>query len=393
MDKAIENMRGYAIVSVTGGEPEQFLNHCRAQGVLVRSCKTVSEIELKLRLRKQDISRARHCASRSNCELKELQTLGAGYVWSRVKKRYFLIFGMLLGIVLLCISNLYIWDIEIVGNETVPEHEILNALEGCGVYIGASWTDFTADQIRSKLLYELPELSFLTVNVNGSRATVLVRERIAVPEIDYDSEFSDIVALKSAVVESVYAYRGTALVQSGSVVHSGDILISGYMPEFAEDATVGTTVSALGEVWAQTSYEFTVSESLTCYEKQYTGRESRNFAIIFGENRLNFYSRTGIYRANCDTIYNEWNLGIENLLSLPISLVCETRTEYETIQAVQNQDELMQRLESLLYARLLREIGDTGEIIAYNTNASADGDELILTLKATCREQIGIKIG
>lgn len=391
VERSIEKLRGYAIVRITGAEPKRFLNNCKKQGIMLRNCKTISPIELECRILKKDIPRARHSAEMSQCELKETANIGAGYTWMRIKKRYFLLLGMLTSLIFLAFSGLYIWDIEIEGNETVPDYEILNILGDSGVYIGANWTGFNADQIRSEVLYRLPELSFLTVNVNGSKATVQVRERIAVPEMSYDSQFSDIIATKNAVISSVFAYRGFAVVQAGSTVKKGDVLISGNMPELVQETPKSIEVSALGEVWGETYYEISISESLISYEKVYTGRESENFAIVFGEKRLNFYTRTGIYRAKCDTIYDEWILGVENLISSPISLVRETRCEYETVETIQNPADVTARLETELLERLERELGETGKIIAKSLTAKSEGNSITVTLKATCHEQIGEK--
>ena len=100
-------------------------------------------------------------------------------------------------LILLGASGLYIWDIDIVGNETVSDSEILDALSECGVYIGANWTGFNSDMIRSRALELMPQLSFITVNVHGSRATVIVRERIEPPALESGTGTRDMVARRS----------------------------------------------------------------------------------------------------------------------------------------------------------------------------------------------------
>ncbi|MGE4354239.1 MAG: sporulation protein YqfD [Oscillospiraceae bacterium] len=387
MEKAVERLRGYVEVSVSGGNPEKFLNLSTRRGILLTDCRSLSEVELRCIIPRRYIRAAEDCANKTQCELKVLRRRGASFTIGKVRRRYFLLAGLFTVLLLLGVSSLHIWDIEVVGNETVSKAEILNVLEDCGVYIGANWTEFRSDLIRSEALERLQNLSFLTVNVKGSRATVIVRERIPVPEMDYDREPCDIVAEKNGVIDTIHVFRGKAAVSRGSAVLKGDVLISGAVPGISET----NQVSAFGEIKAQTYYTFSASESLEMQKKVPTGREARNYAIIFGGNRLNFYRNTGIFRDDCDTIYNEWKLEVKGLFTLPITVVRETRAQYELTPASKDPAEVETRLKNLLAARLKREVGETAEIETYDFAVREDGDALTVTLRATCLEAIGVK--
>ena len=60
----------------------------------------------------------------------------------------------------------------------MPDEEILRALEQNGVGIGTFSFSLDPEGLRNRVLLEIPELSWLTVNVSGCRATVQVRERV-----------------------------------------------------------------------------------------------------------------------------------------------------------------------------------------------------------------------
>ena len=164
----------------------------------------------------------------------------------------------------------------------MSDSEILDALSECGVYIGANWTGFNSDMIRSRALELMPQLSFITVNVHGSRATVIVRERIEPPALESGTGTRDMVARRSGVVEYVNAFRGFALVSAVSPVLVGDTVISGTVPgvEIWGKPTEYSQVNAPGEVWARTFYEFTAMSPLVRYKKDFTGREATNYSLI-----------------------------------------------------------------------------------------------------------------
>lgn len=388
MEKTVERARGLVEISVSGGNPEQFLNLCARQGVELYECRPVSEVELRCTVPRRFTSAARFCAERAQCEMKIRGRHGASFTVSRVKRRYVLLSGLFFALLLLGVSGLYIWDIDVVGNENIKTAEILNVLEDCGVCIGANWTEFDADLIRAKAITRLPELSFITVNVNGSRATVIVRERIDVPEINFATENCDIIATKGGIITEISAYRGSPRIAVGSAVLAGDVLISSEVVGVG-DAPSSNFVSSYGEVWAHTFYDFTASESLVTYKKVLTGRESEKFALIFGKTRLNLYSNTGIVKAECDTIYDVWKAEVGGLFTLPVSLVRESRAQYTQEKYVKSPVDVEARLKELLTERVERELGEGGQLQTVSFTTREDGDNMTVTLRATCLEQIG----
>ena len=393
MERTVEKLRGWAQVSVCGAEPALFLNCCASRGVMLMACRAVSPTELGCIVPRRCLKAARDCAAQSQCTLTVLARRGGSYTLSRVRRRYALLAGLLAVLLLLGASSLRIWDIDVRGNEQISRSEILGALESCGVFIGADWTGFSADRIRSQALQLLPELSFLTVNVHGSRATVIVRERIPVPEMDNARVPESIIAAKCGVIESINVFRGAAAVAPGSAVLPGDVLISGTVPgiELWDKPARYSFVSALGEVWARTTYEFTAAAPLQVEEREETGRTARNFALVFGKKRLNFYKNTGIYRTSCDTIYNILNLEAKDLFTLPFSLVQEVRKQYVSHSETQLPEEVYPTLQNELAARLKREIGPDGQILSQQLSVREENGWVYMTLRAVCRENIAVR--
>ena len=73
------------------------------------------------------------------------------------------------------------------GNETLTTGQILRCLDECGVRPGTYWPALSNDLVRNDMILCLPELRWLTVNVHGSRAEVIVREKDPLPDITPDT--------------------------------------------------------------------------------------------------------------------------------------------------------------------------------------------------------------
>ena len=215
-----------------------------------------------------------------------------------------------------------------------------------------------------------------------------MRERIPKPEmIDNDEPF-DIFARKEGFIVEVRALAGSAQVQRGQAVSRGQLLISGAV----EDITGGVRgVHAYGEVTARTYYEINAICPAMQEQKSYTGEEKDRWALVIGNNRINFYGNSSISDSDCDRIYTEYKMEIEGLFSLPVSLVRERSVFYEceSVPADAYQQRLL--LEQELHQRLLEETNG-GKIIYESFSRSQSGDIISVCLRAECEESIGVAI-
>lgn len=377
---------GWTECRVTGVEPAAFLNRCAAEGLALLSARAEGEYSLRVTLQPRQLRRARAAAAHSRCELTVLRAGGGPRFAAVLLRRAALVLGLLAMFGVLAWSRLFIWEITVTGNETVPTARILDALRECGVDTGKSWLGITSDNLRSELLIELPELAWATVNIHGSRAEAIVRERTPKPPIWRAGDPFDLLADKTGFVTEVQVWNGTALVKPGSAVVPGDILIAGE----ARSAYAGTRQThAAGKVTAQTYYELIAQAPLTAQNRTYTGAVHSRYALLIGKNRYNFYKSSSISPESCVTITSVRNLGIPGLFSLPVSFLRETAREYEIKEASHDRLALRRELEEALHARLLAALGPGARIESERFSAIERGGKLTVTLRAQCLEQIG----
>ena len=183
----------------------------------------------------------------------------------------------------------------------------------------------------------------------------------------------------------VRALDGVAAVLPGTSVTQGQLLISG-----VEDLdTFGARVLAgMGKVQARTWYTLTTDIPLTGAEKQYTGREKTAHSLIFGKQRLKFFSNGSIEGAKYDKITKRtsWSaLGIP----LPVTLVTETYRFYETAPAALEAAQAEELGERILTEQLRPMVEPYGTISSTLCSSKQRGDTLTVTLLAECVEEIG----
>lgn len=378
-------LKGEVTARVESGFPERVLNLCGEYGLTFWDLRWENAAAFTFTLTRRDWKRLRRLTAKLDCELTPLGWRGTPFFLGRMRYRYGLWVTLGLCSLLLLWGSFFIWDIEIEGNETVPDREILRALEKCDVAFGTFGYDVNSFQLRNDLLLELPELSYIAINVRGSRAYVQVRERVDAQEIIDKRQPGNTVATKDALVTAIEPWNGEKVVLPGTMVREGQLLISGVV-----DSGYGGSrqVAGMGKVYGRTWYTLRCRVPLTVEEKVYTGEKTVRRAVLLGKNRVNLYIGSSISGDTCDKIidWNQWEL--PGGLVLPVTVVTETLEEYTLTETRRSQEEA-QALGTLTLDRQLEALLGDGELLSRQINSQVEGDTLLVTLTAECEEQIG----
>ena len=385
MERLSDEARGYAVIKAVGAEPTRLIDRCAAGNIEFWGVSPEDDFTLVFHTRLKYADDIKEFAEKCCCEVEIIERCGAPIKAKKLRKRYALWIFPALFMSLLVASYFFIWKIEITGNENVTDIEILNALEDSGVYIGSYWPTFTSDNIRSRVLVKIPELKWISISVFGSRAVVEVRERTDIPEIFDEDDAVKLIADQSGVVESVSVLRGYALFKKGQAALENETLINGAVPSTFAAPEI---VHAEGNVIAKTWHEITAVMPLEYSEKIYTGKKNSRFALILGNNRINFYGKSRISYNDCDNIISKNRLGIEGFFELPVIFVKETSKAYELHTASYPEDAAKTLLETKVNDELKRKLGKDGEIISSEYTFSVVDGYAVGTLRAECKQNI-----
>lgn len=381
----LNRLRGQVRLRVECAFPERVLNLCGVRDLAFWDLEWENAAAFTCRMSRRDFHALSRAAERLECTLTVVGREGAPFFLGRFRHRQALVVGMVgLGLGLF-LGSFFVWDYQITGNETVPEERILRVLEQCGVGIGSFGLALDGEDIRNQVLLEIPELSWVAVNVSGCRAEVQVRERVEPPELLDETTPSNVVARRSGLVLEIRDWNGMAAVQPGTAVTEGQLLISG-----VEDLdTLGARVLAgMGSVQARTWHTLTTQIPLAGLEKRYTGRETGTAALVFGRHRIKFFSNGSIEGGNYDkiTTRSPWSLlGVP----LPVTWVRERYRFYETVPAELDPARAEAMGERILTEQLEALVAPYGTVTSTLCTSRLRGDALEVTLSAECVEEIG----
>ena len=308
------------------------------------------------------------------------------------RTRHGLLIGMAISLLAVLVLSRFVLVIDITGSTSVPEGVLLSELREAGLEPGSYGPAVDERAVSNRVLLAEERLGFLSVNIRGIRAEVVVRDAALPPEIEPVGQVQDLTAAKAGRVVRVLPVAGQVLVQPEDEVTAGQTLISGTVEVNAgpEDETpMGSyAVLARGEVWAEVEERLSAAAPLSGAEKRYSGRIRRELEVnVLGRS---FKISPKLFQpfTYYDKIESNWELSLSEHLSLPFVLTARTWREYLPKEGTLDRQSVQTRLQRALTERLERAMGPGGKVFAQAWSTEEHDGALTLTLTARCLEQI-----
>ena len=239
---------GFVEFEAKGGFPERFLNLCTINGITLWQVQN-DGVKVKACTSIKAYKNIRKSARNSGMKVKILRKRGFPFLIKNNRARAGVLVGLLLVICSLALSTCMLWNIEITGNEKIKSEILMESLNNNGVIIGVFKSKLDTIEIQNKLLDEYKDLSWVSINIFGTKAVLEVKENSEKPQIADATTPMNIIAKKDGLIVLVEGHKGTNAVKEGDVVVKGDLLISGVT--INADGSE-KTIHATGKVYAKT---------------------------------------------------------------------------------------------------------------------------------------------
>lgn len=264
-EKWMRWVRGTAKVRVMG-DTARFINIMVRSGISPLEM-TAGEGNVELLIRARQFKHLHAVKLRTHTKVRLLEKRGLPFLLLRGVRRPGFAVGAVLGVCLyLWLSGFY-WCVEIAGEAPYAKTEILSAARESGVFIGAKKAGVDLPAAAQQFMGSLPNVSWASFNSAGCTVTLEFHAGEMRAEGVDDSGTYDVVAARDGLVKQITAQNGTVLVQVGSAVKEGQVLVSGVAvigdPWDPTQEVRHLLSHARAQVIAQTRHTFTASCPLT----------------------------------------------------------------------------------------------------------------------------------
>ena len=375
---------GYALLHIPASSATDFFEICRMLGVTPKGIKRIGKGEdLSCGLSGYSAARVLSLAGERGVGVSVIKHGGLPTLWRRFIRRPGIAVGTVLALSIFVLAQLFVWEVEITGCETVAKQEIEEELAEIGLMRGAFLPHLDGDRLTLDLRQKDTRIGYATVNFVGTVAFVQIKETEPLPE-PVPHTPANLVAKKDGVILLPMIFEGECQVEIGERVRAGQVLASGIIE--SEQGGFRLTRAA-GQVMARTEEKITVSVPLSYEEKVYTGRVFREIELQFFGLCGKVFKNTGNTDKSCDIIVNEKEF-YAGARTLPFGVSSVEYHEYEWQSARRTATEALAHAKQELSASLAKE-GETRTLLATTVETVWSDEGVTLLCTAVFEEDIG----
>ena len=382
--RTLDSIYGTVQAELTSGEIRKALALAASQGIILQNVEKTGELSVRFMLSAGDYRRLCRICSRRGYDLKCLQQKGIYWSICRLLKRPVLLVGLILILSFFLFLPGRVIFLEIEGNTGIPEMQIREAAEKSGIRFGISRRKLRSEDIKNRLLEKLPLLSWAGINTRGCVAILSVREHSPETKPEPRQGVSGIVAACDGTVDSCTVFEGTGLCRPGQAVSKGQLLISGYK-DCGHSIQAG---QAKGEVKGRTQRSLTV-----IFPRKYAVRMDKtgrkwNISLLIGKKYIKIPGSSGIPDVSCGRMYKEYCVTLPGGYTLPVTLIVETITDYETAGYRQTSQNMQKHMETFSEDYVCKQML-AGSVLQSEHSFTRNRNLFILTSQYLCREELG----
>lgn len=256
--KIFRFLTGYVLVTVEGFFLEKFTNLCAINNLPFWDIRRFGNAKLVGRTTISGFKRMRYEAKKCGCRIYLSKKRGTPFFLHRYRKRKVFVIGVILFFVCIKLAGLFVWNVEVIGNEFIESREILSELEMLGVKKWVLKSRLDVNKLSNQLMIKRDDLSWVGIEIDGIKVNIKVVEKPKIPDKIDEDMVCNIISSKAGLIVSINTYQGTPKVKPGDVVDKGTLLVEGIveMKQFPEKTEL---VHSLANIKAKVWYEETKS--------------------------------------------------------------------------------------------------------------------------------------
>lgn len=375
---------GYVVFTFSGGFTDGFINRCYHEKINIKDISAENGV-LTARCSIGAYKRLHKIAFRSGGKVKLVKKRGLPFLLHPLKGRWGVFCGMLFFVLLVSFMGGFIWNITVIGNQTLETSKIVDYLAQNGFKTGVRWSETDKENLEFAVMADFDRVAWISINRIGCLAQVEIRETTPKPEIENNNLITNVTAKKDGVIVKVTALGGWPAVQAGDAVTTGDLLISGvYEPEEYSQPQKNHFARAHGSVIAKTNSRITVNIPREQSEKICTSEKQYKTLYFFGlEIPLSIKKE----EENTVCEYQKKYLVFHDF-RLPIGIYTEIRRSYTDMKRSISDDELRAAAKKELLEREKEELAGC-EIIGKTEKEEITDGGIVYIAEYSLLEDIG----
>lgn len=378
-------LRGCIRINATGKYLYRFINmihdgHIHCFGQYCRKDVFFGEIY------RHDLPKVERMAAECGVELKSVEYRTISSVVLRYKKRI----GIILGVLLVLTAALYfsnvVVTIEVQGNTSVSDEEVIAALRELDIKPGTPLRKINFHYCENELRLMVDKISWAGIRHTGNRVVVEITEIVERPKMTLNRIPCNLVSGKDAYITSVTVLDGLLMHKVGDFIPRGTLLVSGV----SEDEYGHVLLHhAMGEIIGVYEETVTFSEPYSAAEYIPTGDTSKKRYLKLFSLKVPLFVGRDEYESS-DTETSESSLQLFGK-DLPLGFIREDIAETELTEKLRTDEELEAKIMQKIYLYEKNFIGGDTKIVERNIVTAKNDAEMTYTVTYKLEGNIAVQ--
>ncbi len=383
--KLMSLLRGYVVVRLKAANSEKVLNLLRRKGI---SMWDVEKREDGIRLKMSYEDYRKYDEIIKETKMEAVNKKGLALKLGKLKVRKGFVIGLGILIVCLYVLSSLVWNVEVIGTNTITAKSIINVLEQNNITMPVAHSSLQPKKIETLLYSSFDKFKFVEAYIEGSKLIIFVKEKKPEKAEIKSNEPSSIISGKNAIINKVIAKSGQPMVKEGDVVYEGQTLVMGMVKN--KNSEEFMMVPSEGVIYGKTYYNFEFKEE-----------KLRNFEVATDKSKNVYYLQingSSIKIIGDKDPYKNYNYK-ESTVKIPIiSYLTDIEvikgTYYEQVlKPVEiDEDTAKNKMKVTLYDDLLKMCNKDSKVLKSSLNFSEDENYYYLRAQIEVIEDIGEKV-
>ena len=379
-------LRGYAIIIVKGLKIERFINLAVVNNIYIWDIEKLDYTTVQAKIGLENFRRLRHIVRKTDSSVSILSKRGFPFIIRNIRRRRLFYFSLFLICVFIYAMSSFVWMIEITGAKDIDNENILRCLYNEGLKEGSWKGRLDIRHIENRVLINMPELSWIGIQIKGTKAIVEVVEKSEGPPLISRTDACDIVAAKDGVITKLLVLSGDPLVKDGDSVRKGQKLVTGTI---LRENLEPRQIHSLAKVSARTWYEDAEEIPLQQIEFKPTGKVARQYKLKLLDKELS-RKRSVNFKDFNEYIEERYLISLGDYV-FPIKLVEYRFEELEPRLKTLMVDEAKDKCTERLNARIKLRIPEDAVILDRKIDYYTDKKSVKAKISVEVLEDIGVK--
>lgn len=242
-------------IKCSGLNLAKFINICTENAVEIRNLIRIDSKTIEFDLNDKNLKKIKTL----DLSGYDIKLVNIGGIRKLIKTIYFrmgLIIGFVISILLLLFINNRVFNIEIMGLQTIDKLEVENAIKDYGIN-KFTLMDFNTTDLEN-YLSESFDFSLVSIITKGNSLIINVKEEL--PEVA--GTYNSIIAPYNMIINQIKVFSGTSRIRIGDIVYKGDVLVEAYEISNNNRINVDPCAEIIGETFFSEKYELYNTEEV-----------------------------------------------------------------------------------------------------------------------------------